>query len=251
VELEYAAANLSVRWEKAEGEGTVVFSNPKLLTTTATFSQSGTYRVRLVAEDLSTLSTEAQVITLSDDLIIKVNTTIPVELVSFSGKISDNSNQLTWTTASERANKSFDIERSTEAKVWTTLANREGIGNSTAMNTYQYMDNDPPPKAYYRLKQSDSNGDFQYSKIIYMERDKTPKIEVFPNPVLNKLSIEIHALLPPFEVRIFDVLGRTFLTQSFDSQAINIDVKQLIKGQYFVEISTKELTVIRKIIKKE
>jgi cephalosporin-C deacetylase len=251
VDLENAVVNLPVHWEKVEGEGTVTFSNPKSLTTTATFSQSGTYRVRMVAEDLSALSTEGHYITLSDDLVIKVPTTIPVELVSFSGKIDESGNQLTWTTASERANKSFDIERSAEGKAWTLLGNRVGQGSTTAFNSYEYLDNAPLPKAYYRLKQNDSNGEFQYSKTIYLERDKTPKIDVFPNPVLNKLSIEIHTLLPPFEVRIFDVLGRTYLTQSFDSQDINIDVKQLIKGQYFVEISTKELTVIRKIIKKE
>jgi cephalosporin-C deacetylase len=251
INLEYAAISLPVHWEKVEGAGTVVFSDPKSMTTTATFSQSGTYRLRLVAEDQSALSTEGQYLTLSDDLVVKVTTTIPVELVSFSGKIAQNGNQLTWTTASERANKSFEIERSAEGKDWTKLTEIEGKGNSSTTNTYDFWDKDPLSKSYYRLKQNDINGDFKYSKTIYLERDKAPKFEVFPNPFFNTLGIDIQNRTPPFEVRIFDALGRICLSQTFDSHGIKIDTKALIDGQYFVEVCNKEQTVVKKVIKKE
>jgi cephalosporin-C deacetylase-like acetyl esterase len=251
VELEYSAAELPVHWEKVEGDGTVVFSNPKSLITTATFSRAGTYRLQLVAEDLSSLPTEGQYLTMSDDLIIKVSPTIPVELVSFSGKTTESGNQLTWVTASERANRNFNIERSPEGKEWTILANRVGQGSTSAMNTYEFVDSDPLSKNYYRLKQNDLNGDFVYSKTIYLENDKMPKIELFPNPVLRTLNIAIQSKIPPFTVRIFDALGRVLLAQSFDSQEIKIDTKHLPKGHYFVEISNKERTLIKKIIKEE
>ncbi|MDZ7880690.1 MAG: acetylxylan esterase [Saprospiraceae bacterium] len=249
IELEYAAVNLPVRWEKVEGEGTVVFSNPESLTTTATFSKLGSYRLRLVAEDLSSLSTDGQYLTLADDLIVKVNTTIPVELVSFSGKTTEFGNQLTWVTASERAHKNFEIQRSEEGKLWKNLGERVGKGNAVALNTYEFTDSDPLSKAYYRLKQNDFNGDFQYSKTIFVERDKDDKIDVFPNPVFDKLTVDVKNLTQPFEVRIFDVLGRTNFVQAYDSQSISIDTKTWKKGQYMIEVSNKKQTFMKKIVK--
>jgi hypothetical protein len=51
-------------WSKVTGPGTVIFGNPSLLNTTATFSVSGSYTLRFTVSD-GTLST-------SDDIIITV-----------------------------------------------------------------------------------------------------------------------------------------------------------------------------------
>jgi Acetyl xylan esterase (AXE1)/Secretion system C-terminal sorting domain len=244
IELEYAPINLPMRWEKVEGEGSVLFSNPTESTTRATFSQAGTYRVRLVAEDMSALAADAQFITLSDDLIIKVNAaTIPVELTEFAGKKAENSNVLSWKTASENGNKSFDIQRSKAGDIW------QGKGNAKASNTYEFTDDIPLSKAYYRLKQTDFSSDFQYSKIIHIDRTEKGGFEVFPNPVSDVLSIKMSDVKPPFTCFLRDELGRVLLAQSSNSPTTSINVTTLATGHYFLEIKCGEGIYIKKIFK--
>jgi cephalosporin-C deacetylase len=112
--LENSVSNLPVRWEKVEGPGLVTFSNPNSLTTNAGFSQVGTYRLRLVAEDMSTLNSDAKYTTIADDIVVTVNTVIPVELINFYGKTTALGNELMWQTASEKSNKRFELERSAD-----------------------------------------------------------------------------------------------------------------------------------------
>jgi hypothetical protein len=95
----------------------------------------------------------------------------------------------------------------------------------------------------------DANGDFQYSKTLYLEREGASEITIFPNPVFDVLTIQVKEMRPPFAVKIYDALGRIWLLQSFDSPEIKIDTKVLAKGQYFVDIKNKEQVEVKKIVK--
>ncbi len=249
VELEGVAANLPVRWEKIEGEGTVTFSNPQSLTTNVVFSQSGTYRLRLIAEDMSTIASDNKYTTLSDDITVVINPIVPVELMDFKGIITKNGNELSWSTASESANKSFELERSNEAINWELIGQLNGKGTTNNVNNYLFTDKNPFPIAYYRLKQIDFNGNFNYSKVISLKSIKKETIELFPNPFFNNLVIKINELKPPFELKIFDILGRIWSINTANYNEIKINTEHLINGNYFIEIKNKELTVIKKIIK--
>src|SRR6185369_612000 len=60
-----AGSTLSINWSVVSGPGTVTFENPQQASTTATFSQTGTYVLRLTANDSDLIS--------DDDVVVTVN----------------------------------------------------------------------------------------------------------------------------------------------------------------------------------
>ena len=124
-----------------------------------------------------------------------------------------------------------------------------GKGNTNSVNKYVFTDKDPLYIAYYRLKQIDFNGNFNYSKIISLKSIKKETIELFPNPIFNNLTIKINELKPPFELKIYDILGRIWSINTANYNEITLNTEHLIKGNYFIEIKNKELIVVKKIIK--
>ncbi len=91
---------------------------------------------------------------------------LPVELTSFSAVKLTNGVKLSWTTASEINNSGFDIERSSNNKSFNKIAFIPGHGTSTEALSYSYVDNSQSGKTYYRLKQVDFDGSFNYSKTV-------------------------------------------------------------------------------------
>jgi cephalosporin-C deacetylase len=248
--LENAAANFPVRWEKIEGAGTVTFDNPNALSTNATFSQSGAYRLRLIAEDMAGLANEGKYSTLSDDIIVNVGT-IPIELVDFKGQLVSTGTILTWSTASEFNNKSFELERSIDATTWKLTARLDGKGNSNTLSNYTYTDGSVFSVVYYQLKQIDGNGKFKYSKTISFTRNRDAVIDLFPNPVGRDLTVKINETVRKATIQLFDMSGKLWLTETFNANQKTFNVNYLPRGKYFMHINYNDGGVIIKSFVKE
>jgi len=95
---------------------------------------------------------------------------LPISLVAFEGKIEDNGNKLRWTTASEKNNDYFTIEKTTDGKSFENIGKITGAGNSIYHNSYSLIDqNIEPIINYYRLKQTDYDGKHTYSDLISID----------------------------------------------------------------------------------
>lgn len=93
----------------------------------------------------------------------------PVELSSFTGQYEDSCVQLFWTTATELNNEGFAIERAIQIGQWQEISFVDGMGTTNEPKTYEFKDsliNIVAEKLYYRLKQIDFDGTFQYSNEI-------------------------------------------------------------------------------------
>jgi hypothetical protein len=169
-----------------------------------------------------------------DDVTIAWGSAMPVELTSFEGKYTGGgANLLTWTTASERDNKGFDIERSIDGK------NFEAIGQIKGNNkpsTYQFMDNQPFATSYYRLKQMDFDGKVSYSAIVSVVRQgKGTGLKVYPTLVTNNvLTVDTEGETRDFSV--INLLGQQVLK---GTTAAQIDVSVLSKGTYLIKVGTE------------
>lgn len=96
--------------------------------------------------------------------------TLPVDLVSFTTVIKDDGVQLQWSTAYELNNDRFVVEKSDEGKSFYEIGVVLGSGTDGDINNYSFQDNDPTEGVqYYRLKQYDYNGSFEYSPIQSIE----------------------------------------------------------------------------------
>jgi hypothetical protein len=143
-----------------------------------------------------------------------VATPLPVELISFTGEIDQGAIRLNWRTASELNNDFFTVERSSGGEIFSNIGQVNGGGTSSHGNNYTLVDGNPIyGTAYYRLKQTDFDGTFTYSKIIDVtyEGSTTPIMDVFPNPSAGEeLNIRISGLknMESVPVVMYDQLGR-------------------------------------------
>jgi len=95
---------------------------------------------------------------------------LPIELVSFTGEKKDNRNILNWTTASEINNAYFTVEKSYNGFDFEWVGTQEGSSPSTQIINYSLSDYDVLETLnYYRLKQTDFDGKFEYSKTISID----------------------------------------------------------------------------------
>jgi len=115
-------------------------------------------------------------------------TPLPVELLSFTANLVMAEVQLFWSTASETNNAFFTVERSDDGirfEAIDIIASKSINGFSNEMLNYQSIDTSPLLGiSYYRLKQTDNDGSFEYSKIIAIQRNTFASIEslLYPNP---------------------------------------------------------------------
>ncbi|MCB9292029.1 MAG: hypothetical protein H6559_02690 [Lewinellaceae bacterium] len=120
---------------------------------------------------------------------------LPVELVQFAASFHKGQVGLTWQTATERDNAGFDVQRSADGRGWQTLAFLPGHGTTQQERSYSYTDKHPLSGInYYRLKQTDFDGRFEYSAIVNVEAGKEDNvIRLSPNPAAGTVTLAIDA----------------------------------------------------------
>lgn len=90
--------------------------------------------------------------------------TLPITLLYFKASNSESAIDLTWTTSSEINNDYFTIERSLDGEQFSALKHLPGAGNSNTNLNYTCRDERPVQgRNYYRLKQTDFDGNYSYS----------------------------------------------------------------------------------------
>jgi hypothetical protein len=114
---------------------------------------------------------------------------LPVELLTFMATDQLKSVKLDWTTASETDNDYFSVERSLDGEFWSEIGQVKGSGTTTSVTAYTFTDHYPVVGyQYYRLRQVDFDGEFEYSKVILVLRngDSSFTLEVYPVPLSNE-----------------------------------------------------------------
>lgn len=188
-------------------------------------------------------ATEGFILTLS-------NISLPIELTSFDARpLSNNFVQLDWTTASETNNDYFTIERSQDGMNWEKVTEIDGKGTTLSKSTYSYIDREAYSKlSYYRLKQTDFDGQFSYSTIQSVYLENYDIIKIFPNPVLDFLTISNFDKKMK-DLTILDVFGQPVNNlvsiRNIGESTYQVETSTLPIGIYFIKTPTS----IRKFFK--
>jgi hypothetical protein len=181
---------------------------------------------------------------------------LPVELIAFTGRLTGNQVQLDWSTASEDNNDGFEIQRTVgssqlavgngqlaENTSWETIGFVQGNGTTNDISEYQFVDNQPKEgNNYYRLKQIDYDGNYEYSNIIQLAtRNPQLATRIFPNPANNNINIETDT---PTVIQITNLNGQVLKEQSISGNT-TIATSDLANGIYFIKVgsSTQKLIV--------
>ena len=118
---------------------------------------------------------------------------LPVELINFDANLIDDAVHLDWSTMTEIDNDYFTIEKTKDGFIFEHVATVDGAGNSNVELDYTAIDNNPyAGTSYYRLKQTDFNGDYSYSHLEPITYNpNTINFTVFPNPSSGS-DIQVH-----------------------------------------------------------
>ena len=124
---------------------------------------------------------------------------LPVEFLFFTANYNNGGVLLEWATATEETNSHFEVERSIDAVNFEMINLVQGAGDSKARIDYSYSDQETrglqATNLYYRLKQVDYDGEFEYSKtVIARNEDFTQqKLVVYPNPFEESVTLTLDA----------------------------------------------------------
>ncbi|WP_414617434.1 LamG-like jellyroll fold domain-containing protein [Dyadobacter sp. 32] len=164
---------------------------------------------------------------------------LPVNLISFTGKKMESANLLEWKVTNETQFDRYEVERSSDAK------NFESIGIVVARSNEQsgitnYTFTDPNPQtinsktAYYRLKMTDKDESYAYSRLIAIDGDFNPSSAVYPNPAAEIINIPVDASLLNTRAKVYDLTGRLVQTIRIAKSIQKVDVKNLAPGIYLI-----------------
>ena len=172
-----------------------------------------------------------------------INSTLPIEWVSFDAEKQDAGVSLEWQTASETNNYFFTIEHSKDINSWEELAKIKSAGNSSSLTPYFFLDKKPYEGiSFYRLKQTDFDGKQSYSTIrIINYLPVNNNIIIFPNPSSNQIIIKGNEQ-ELLNITIYNTLGQNVtndikqVSKSKDQRVI--DLRSLQDGLYFIKTQT-------------
>ncbi|MCB9232698.1 MAG: T9SS type A sorting domain-containing protein [Bacteroidia bacterium] len=148
-----------------------------------------------------------------------------------------------WQTRSETNNDFFTLEKSRDGKSFDLVEMVPGAGNSFNVNTYTSVDENPiPGVSFYRLMQTDYDGNTSYSKVISVSTSASdsPEILIYPNPASSSLNISYSGASSNSYFALYDVKGKMvkeIRPQAQDSY-LNLDVNALPRGIYLLKYST-------------
>jgi len=176
-----------------------------------------------------------------------VETNVPVELTSFTAKVINGNVNLDWKTATEVNNKGFEVERSLDKVSFSPIAFVEGKGTTTSANSYSFQDKNIASgnTYYYRLKQMDFDGTFEYSNVVEAKND-IPEVfslkQNYPNPFNPSTSIKF--ALPvdsKVNMQVYNMIGQVVATladgnYSAGTHNVNFNAANLTSGMYIYNI---------------
>ncbi len=164
------------------------------------------------------------------------NILLPVELSYFEASQQiDNTIKLDWRTASEINNMGFEIERRANDSDWQKIGFVRGSDQNFEPQDYSFIDFEPFAENYYRLKQIDEDGSFEYSKILHIDIAShigQKEMIIYPNPAKDELTIAQAKGL----IRLYNLLGEPLKQYTIQESSIIIDISHLETGTYYLEL---------------
>jgi hypothetical protein len=184
---------------------------------------------------------------------------LPVELVSFSARISYTNIILDWITATEVNNYGFEVQRSVQVGKWEVLGFVAGHGNSNSPKEYNFIDNEISSSGiyYYRLKQIDNDGAYEFSNQIEVNFEAPNSLELnqnYPNPFNPSTIISFN--LPEsgrVTLKIYNIIGKEIKTLLEDYReagihTFNFNAEGFPSGMYLYRLSTNGFTETKKML---
>jgi glucose/arabinose dehydrogenase len=223
------SATLSLQW-RHDGTDIPGATSPTLTLSSTTPPDAGQYDVR-VSNPVATAFSNAALLTVTDPL--------PVTLTAFMAQPMGSSVQLRWTTAQEKNNARFYIERRRADGVFEEVGSIAGRGETGGR--YQWLDLSAAghgPRLYYRLRQADHDGRSTWSAVRSVVLSLKTEAALYPNPSTEAVTLDLSGLpATTYSIRLSDLRGRLLLsTTGRGGQVLDLPVSALPAGSYQLQL---------------
>jgi hypothetical protein len=193
-----------------------------------------------------------------DDYQLEDLNVVPVELSAFAANVNNGTVVLDWTTETELNNQGFEVQRRSSEGQFVTIGSVQGNGTTTERKQYSYTDAGiETGNYYYRLKQIDFGGAYEYSNEIFV--DVTAPLafaldQNYPNPFNPATTINFSLAEPSFvKLAVYNLLGeevKVLKNEYMNAGAFNVsfDAASLPSGMYLYKIETAQYSSVRKMM---
>ncbi|MFM9945956.1 MAG: T9SS type A sorting domain-containing protein, partial [Bacteroidia bacterium] len=172
---------------------------------------------------------------------------LPVNFLYLNAKQVGDFGDISWATATEKNNDYFSIEKSFDTKSFVSIGKVYGAGNSQQIIHYSFSDSNLAEGTnYYRLKQVDYNGLYEYTPIKVInntEWSKTNSFKLFPVPAVDVLNLELNSTANGIiHINILNQMGKVVSQlETFGNRGknnIKVDIREIPSGIYFLFIES-------------
>ena len=188
-----------------------------------------------------------------NDFTFNGTAALPIELLSFSGKVEKSTTQIFFSTATEVDNDYFSIERSPNSRDFSEIGQVKGAGTSYEPQDYIFTDERPlQGKNYYRLRQVDFDGRFSFSPVITATFGEAHQMTLAPLPATETLNIQFQT--PSNEGgswQVFDMSGRRLLSGEILAETVEqpVNIAKLPVGAYVLRLTVGQEVMVEQFRK--
>ncbi len=141
----------------------------------------------------------------------------------------------------------FEIERSINGRDFEKIGSIRAGGNLDAGQKYNFIDKSPfSGTNYYRLRQIDYDQTARYSSIVAMLMDKETKVNIYPNPAKDFITIQAKENVQTLSVEVFDQWGQRIKENETTKNLLSLD--GIVPGFYMLKIKTTDGIIFKKLI---
>jgi hypothetical protein len=189
-----------------------------------------------------------------DNILVTAAVSLPIQLLSMNCAIHNGSNtSVDWSTATERNNSHFIIERAADGSSFEAIGRITGAGNTSSVQRYRFIDEHPVPGLnFYRLQQVDFDGQYSYSLVVSVQFGKATGIRVAPMPADDLMTVTFAEALKNEAVwQVYDMAGRLLQSGTVEAETatFNIHVASLATGTYLLRIVNGQDVIVRQFQK--
>jgi hypothetical protein len=174
---------------------------------------------------------------------------LPIIVTNFNATKVNSSAVLKWSSKSEINAKEYQVQRSIDGINFITIGTMAANGYAS---DYKFVDEKPFAGVnFYRLKQIDNDGKFALSAVKAVKFDIDGKIvvNIYPNPATDVLNVRL-TNGEAKQIRILNVTGKVVYTATtITNGMIQVPIRNLNAGTYFVEVTTNDNRIVEKFIK--
>jgi hypothetical protein len=197
----------------------------------------------------------------SQEILVSSDVITGVELASFSAQNVDGKVVLSWVTASDTGSGGFEVERKFENEAYKKIDFVASLGEPGSY-TWEDAGASTAGAYYYRLKQVDLQGGFNYSEEISVSVGIPKEFELsqnHPNP-FNPETTFTYSVSSGSELSIiiYDLLGKQVqtLVREFKQpgryqikwNGTDDNSQRVASGIYFARLSVGKFSQVRKIL---